>query len=212
MRVTPMVADCYYHIYNRGVDRRDIFLCDEDRRRFLRGCILFNDEEVIARKPELGDDGSHPLRSTTPLVEIICYTLMNNHVHFIVKQIADEGVARFMQRLGTGYTKYFNRKYDRTGSLFESSYKSVLIEDDRQFLHSTRYVHLNQIDLFVEGEGRFEKLIEYPWSSFRHYIGATNDPIIHPEFLMSLMSFEEYLTFVRDWIPHRDMAKLSFNI
>ena len=207
-----MVADCYYHIYNRGVDRRDIFLCDEDRRRFLRGCILFNDEEVIARKPELGDDGSHPLRSTTPLVEIICYTLMNNHVHFIVKQIADEGVARFMQRLGTGYTKYFNRKYDRTGSLFESSYKSVLIEDDRQFLHSTRYVHLNQIDLFVEGEGRFEKLIEYPWSSFRHYIGATNDPIIHPEFLMSLMSFEEYLTFVRDWIPHRDMAKLSFNI
>lgn len=212
MRVTPMVADCYYHIYNRGVDRRDIYLCDEDRRRFLRGCILFNDDEVIARKPELGEDGSHPLRSTTPLVEIICYTLMNNHVHFIVKQIADEGVARFMQRLGTGYTKYFNRKYDRTGALFESSYKSVLIEDDRQFLHSTRYVHLNQIDLFAEGEDRFEKLLEYPWSSFRHYIGVTKDPIIHPEFLASLMSPEEYLVFVRDWIPHRDMAKLSFNI
>jgi putative transposase len=213
MRTTPMANDCYYHVYNRGVDRRDIFLSDEDRRRFLRGCILFNDEEVIARKPELSEDGSHPRRSTTPLVSILCYALMNNHVHFIFRQSVDDGVARFMQRLGTGYTKYFNRRYDRTGALFESTYKAVLIQDDRQFLHSTRYVHLNPFDIFEGDEdNRMEQLIEYPWSSFRHYIGRTNDPVIHPNFLSSMMSAEEYFLFLKEWIPHRDMAKLSFNI
>lgn len=210
MRTVPMVNGCYYHVYNRGVDKREIFLSDEDRRRFLRACILFNNDEVIAKQPELFKDGSHPLRSPSPLVEIICYTLMNNHVHFILKQVVDGGVARFMQRLGTGYTKYFNNKYDRTGALFEATYKAVLIEDDRQFLHSTRYVHLNQLDLFSEREDRVEKLVEYPWSSLRYYIGRSEDPIIDSAFLSSMMDPKEYEDFVMSWMPHRDMAKLSF--
>ena len=101
MRTTPLVDGSYYHVYNRGTEHRDVFLCDEDRRRFLRGCILFNDDEVIHKKPELIRDGSHPLHAENPLVSIIAYALMDNHIHFLLQQHGDNGLARFMQRLGT---------------------------------------------------------------------------------------------------------------
>lgn len=203
-----MVNESYYHVYNRGVDRREIFLSDEDRRRYLRSCILFNDQVVTPRKPELLIDGSHPHQATNSLVSIACYALMNNHVHFVLKQIADNGVAKFMQRLGTGYTKYFNRKHERTGSLFESTYKSVLVESEEQFLHLTRYVHLNPIDLFQEDEENVVRVLqEYRWSSFRHYIGRTKDPIVDDVELKALFRPDSYRQFVLDWIPNRGFAK-----
>lgn len=207
MRTIPMVSDCFYHVYNRGVDKRHIFLSDADRRRYLRGCILFNDQMVIPRKPELVIDGSHPHRAQEPLVSIVAYALMDNHVHFVLKQVAEDGVAKFMQRLGTGYTKYFNRKYERTGSLFESTYKAVLIEDETQFLHATRYVHLNPLDLYEPGGNEQDVIMHYRWSSFPHYIGKASDPIIDDVELKSRFSPEEYQNFVLDWIPQRNTLK-----
>lgn len=208
--MTPLVDGSYYHIYNRGIEHRDIFLCDEDRRRFLRGCIMFNDNDVVPKKPELIEDGSHPIQSESPLVSIVAYALMDNHVHFLVQQHGDDGIARFMHRLGVGYTKYFNRRYERTGVLFESAYKSVLVEDDEQFLHLSRYIHLNPIDLFEKENQTMMQLLTYPWSSLRHYVGQISDPIVGEEMLSSLMSPERYFDFVRDWIPQR-MSKPSFN-
>ncbi len=211
MRTTPLVSEQIYHVYNRGVDRRDIFLGDEDRRRFLRSCIIFNDDEVIHKKPLLLEDGSHPPGAQKPLVSILCYALMNNHVHFLLQQNGDDGVARFMQRLGTGYTKYFNRKYERTGALFESTYKAVMVDTEEQLLHTARYIHLNPIDLFLDAADPTEELLEYPWSSFRYYIGRAHDPVISPNLLASMMDADECFTFTREWIPQREMIKLSFD-
>lgn len=208
MRDAPLVNDHIYHIYNRGVDRRDIFSSDEDRRRFLRACIVFNDVAVYQRKIELIPDGVHPESSASPLVAIIAYALMDNHIHFLLQQKEENGIAKFMQRLGTGYTKYFNHRYDRRGSLFESTYKSVLIEDDAQFLHTTRYIHLNPIDLYSEESDRWSELLDYRWSSLRHYAGRTVDPVIEDTFLKTMLSTQEYVSFVQDWIPLR-ITKLS---
>ncbi len=203
MHTTPLSGGSFYHVYNRGTEHRDVFLCDEDRRRFLRGCIVFNNDEVVHKKPELIRDGSHPLQARNPLVSIITYALMGNHIHLLLQQHCDDGIARFMHRLGTGYTKYFNRKYQRTGVLFESGYKSVLIEDDEQFLHVGRYIHLNPIDLLPISERNMLKLLAYPWSSLRHYVGEVSDPVVHGSLLTSMIGPEQYFDFVRDWIPQR---------
>ena len=171
---------------------------------------MFNDENVVHSKPELIEDGSHPAQAPRPLVSIVAYALMDNHVHFLLQQHGEDGIARFMHRLGVGYTKYFNRRYERTGVLFESAYKSVLVEDDEQFLHLSRYIHLNPVDLFEEEDRTMIRLLSYPWSSLRHYLGQTKDPIVRGDILSSAMSQEDYFDFVRGWIPLRT-AKPSFD-
>ncbi len=207
MRIASLENDHFYHVYNRGVDRRDVFLSDQDRRRFLRACILLNNDLVSSKRYELNKDGHHPLPAYRPLVSIICYVLMNNHVHFLLRQNVDDGIARFMQRLGTSYTKYFNLRHHRTGSLFESSYKSVLVENTEQFLHLTRYIHLNPLDLFRQDIDQWAEVRRYRWSSLRHYLRDTSDPIVDDSELKSMVSSEEYREFVKGWIPERNAIK-----
>ena len=191
-----MVKDEFYHVYNRTVEGRDLFCDDEDRRRFLRSSIVFNDHFLEHNRIDLMEDGKHPEHSHRPLISIVAYALMDNHFHFLIQQHADNAVARFMHRLGIGYTKYFNRKYNRTGSLFESSYKAVLINGDEQLLNTSRYIHLNPLDTFKSNARTSNFLETYPWSSYRHYLGLTSDLVVNGEMLNQLLSKEEHRHFV----------------
>ena len=201
MRKVSLEKEMYYHVYNRGVDRREIFLSDEDRRRFLRACVLLNDDEVMSQRYPLQKDGHHPFSAQKPLVSIISYVLMDNHIHFVLKQLREDGIARFMQRIGTSYTKYFNLRHGRTGSLFESTYKAVFVESSDHFLHLTRYVHLNPLDLFTMGADRWEQLLQYPWSSLQKYLLGTHDPVVDVSDLLSMISPLEYGVFLKEWLP-----------
>jgi len=134
----------FYHIFNRGVDKREIFSDTNDLVRFLQSMDEFNTTRPIG---SIFQNSFNPLRSSTPkedkLVNFICYCLNPNHYHFLLEQVADNGIEKFMQRLGTGYTNFFNHKNKRSGSLFQGKYKSVHVDSNEYLLHLSAYINLN---------------------------------------------------------------------
>jgi REP element-mobilizing transposase RayT len=144
MRKVPFVNEEIYHVYNRGVDRRKIFLSDDDFTRFILGLNEFNNEEPIGSIYENSfQQKGNLIRTEDKLVNIICYCLNPNHFHLILEQISDDGISRFMQRLGTGYTMYFNNKLYRNGALFQGRFKSAHLNNNDDLLRLSVYVNLN---------------------------------------------------------------------
>jgi len=147
MRKTVFNTDEYYHIFNRGVDKRTIFQDRYDFGRFFQSVEEFNTIQPIGSIYEKSFQKDKPLGSLASkqkkLVELVCYCLNPNHYHFILKQAAERGVEKFMHRLGTGYTKYFNIRHQRNGALFQGSFKAKYIDSNEYLLYVSAYVNLN---------------------------------------------------------------------
>jgi len=174
MRKQPLAIGEYYHIYNRGVDKRKIFLSDKDYFRFLTSMKEFNQVDPIfslywhnqqKRKLDVG------VGHLQKLVEIICYCLNPNHIHLILKQVTENGISEFMKRLGGGYTNYFNHRYKRSGVLFQGKFKSVHIKTNAHLLYLSAYVNRNY---FIHGYGDDSDWI---YSSFSDYTRKRNKGI-----------------------------------
>jgi len=145
MRKFRFTNNEYYHILNRGVDKREVFLDYDDTARFFQSMHEFNTIEPIGsifensfRKPF-----GNPISKSKKLVNFVCYCLNPNHYHFLLEQLIDNGIEKFMQRLGIGYTKYFNKKNDRVGALFQGKYKAIHIDSNEYLLHLSAYINLN---------------------------------------------------------------------
>ncbi len=167
----------YYHIYNRGMQKQPIFETDKDRLRFLFLLFVFQGKNSIKNiskeikqnvqsstlriLPELEEE---ILKNRT--VELVSFCLMPNHFHLQVLEKTEGGISKYMQRVLTAYTKYFNVRHQKSGHLLQGSYKSVLMKDDLQLIHTSAYIHKNPIEL----AGWKEKYNEYPWSSLQDYI------------------------------------------
>jgi putative transposase len=145
------------------------------------------------------------------LVEVCCYVLMPNHYHLILRQIKDNGISKLIQKLGTGYTMFFNKKYKRKGVLFEGKYKVKPVDSDEYLMHLSRYLHLNPVSLISpdwkdegikEIEETREYLKNYKWSSYPAYIGldSINRPV-NKGFIMDYFknSTEKYEKFINSW-------------
>jgi len=143
MRKDPFVNGEYYHVYNRGVDKRKVFLDKKDLGRFLQSMNIFNREEPVGSIYEFSLLQTRLGRPTSKLVNIICYCLNPNHFHMILEQITKNGVSEFMKRLGGGYTKYFNARYTRSGALFQGRFKSTHVKSNEYLLHLSAYINLN---------------------------------------------------------------------
>lgn len=143
MRKDPLVNDRYYHIYNRGVDKRDIFIGKKDLERFILSIKAFNDIKPARSIKDLSFQDLSDVGRPTPLVAIVCYCINPNHFHFIIKQEVDGGISEFFKRLLGGYTKYFNKMYNRSGALFQGRFKSCIINDDAYILKIRPYVNMN---------------------------------------------------------------------
>jgi len=169
MKKTLMICNQVYHIYNRGVDKRKIFLDKKDYRRFVEGLIVFNDTKNLN-----GERFKYRIENTDKhkLVNIIAYCLMPNHLHLLLEQIEIDGITRFIKKLSTSYVMYFNNKYERTGALIQGVFKRSHIRTDAQLLEISRYIHLNPVKI-LPIEKRHE-ILEYPWSSMPEYIGNNN--------------------------------------
>lgn len=149
MRKEPLITGLYYHIYNRGVDKRDIFMSGADLKRFVLSVKEFNKIKPIGsikeRMIELKDLSGVGHPTDQVLVSIVCYTFNPNHFHIILKQEVDGGISEFFKRLLGGYTNYFNLVHKRSGALFQGRFKSKLINDDAYFLKIRPYAHLNYL-------------------------------------------------------------------
>lgn len=147
MRKTPFATGEYYHIYNRGVDKRTAFLDESDIQRFYESIEKFNAIEPIGSIYEnsfvkkLGSPTSKSEQDA--LVSLVAHCTNPNHFHLILKQETEKGIEKFMQRVGTGYTKYFNNKYKRSGTLFQGKFKSIHVHSNEYLLHLSVYVNLN---------------------------------------------------------------------
>ena len=174
IRRQPLITGQMYHIYNRGVDKRDIFADKSDIYRFIESIKEFNREDKVHSIRDLhktkqnlqtGLKGLSVEEKKESLVEIIGYCLNPNHFHFILRQSKDNGIAKFMQKLQAGYTNYFNIKNIRSGSLFQGTFKSQIITGQNYFNKLVGYVNKNYLihsipenknDLVFSGDFEYE--------------------------------------------------------
>lgn len=171
-RTLPFVNDHYYHIYNRGSEKKPIFQIKWDYKRFLKTIKYY---QLEGPKPKLSKYLISQIFKPDPnkkIVEVICYCLMPNHFHFLIKQTKEGGISEFMRKLSNSYTKYYNTKHNRVGPLLQGEFKAVLVKSDEQLLHLSRYIHLNPLVSYVT-----KNLDLYPWSSYFEYIGDVKDNI-----------------------------------
>jgi putative transposase len=213
-----------YHIYNRGVERRNIVQNDKDRFRFIHDLFEFND-----KAPTL-NVGYHHTAKTTPrrtrklLVEILCFCIMPNHYHFLIKQLVDNGITLFMRKLGTGYTNYFNTKYQRVGPLFQGKFKAVLVKQEPHLLYLPHYIHLNPLDLIipkwrVQQIQNIQKALtfleSYRWSSYLDYINIRNFPALtNRDSLLEFYDFktksvDNYKNELKEWLHNISLTPID---
>lgn len=177
----------YVHVFNRGAGKQNIFRDDADFRRFYQSLFLFNNirfsniggysdtrDEILLK---LIDEAENDRQ---PFVEILSYCLLPNHFHLLLKQVTKNGVPIFLHKLSMGYSKYFNMRHQRTGTLYEGPYKAVLVEHEGHLEYLPKYIHLNALDLTslhwrgnaLENWDLANRLLNaYPWSSHHVYSG-----------------------------------------
>ncbi|MEI8096831.1 MAG: transposase [Candidatus Moraniibacteriota bacterium] len=171
MRKTIFAEGEFYHIYNRGTEKRTIFLDEQDFLRFLQSLEEFNTLDPVGGifqnsflKKQLRGSTSkldNSFKQKEKLVNIVAYCLNPNHYHLILQQVSEKGIEKFMQRLGTGYTMYFNNKNERTGALFQGKFKAVHIDSNIYLLHVSAYVNLNDQVHQLRGSTSKSSWIEY---------------------------------------------------
>lgn len=174
-----------YHITNRGVEKRKVFLKDTDYLRFVHNLYDFNDIENTDKsyyyRRHLSDVGRP--KNKNMLVDVPCWSLMPNHPHIMAMEKSQGNISIFSKKIIGGYTKYFNEQHNRSGVLFQGKSKIILVEKDAHFLHLPFYIHLNVLDLFQpnwkeDGIKDVKKAIEfleqYRWSNYRDIIGVGN--------------------------------------
>lgn len=181
-RPVPFQIDEWFHCYNRGIDKRDVFDDEHDSERFLQLLYLVNDVGGRQRS-NISDRTTEDIlqyERNEPIVSIGAYCLMQNHYHLLLKEIVEGGIVRYMQRLGTAYTMYFNKKNGRTGNLFMKPFRSRHVHDDAYFQRVVNYIHCNPAERFepgwkrgvVKSMNRLEhQLCSYRYSSFPDYVG-----------------------------------------
>jgi len=191
----------YYHIFNRGVEKRDIFSDSQDYKVFLHFLKRYLTE--VPPSP----DRIRPKWRTDLFdkLQLIAYCLMPNHFHLMIKQVTKDAIINFMRALSNSYVRYFNEKYQRVGSLFQGTYKGVLVENESYLLHLTRYIHLNPMEVRPVNRSN---LVDYPYSSYGEYLGKRKTTWIHPEEILdffktaqrtNLKDFLSYQSFVEDY-------------
>ena len=213
MRKTEFANGEYYHIFNRGVDKRKIFQDESDFRRFWLSMNLLNDDEdsLMLRwknykrkkpNPNLKEFRQESGSGQKPLVAFVAYCLNSNHFHFILKQLEEKGLERFMHKIGTSYANYFNEKYDRAGALFQGRFKSIYINNNSRLLFLSSYVSCNS-----EVHG-IVKAPNYQWCSFPEYIGKSEDNVCSKKIIMEqFRSGKEYMEFAKESVRDAKQKK-----
>ncbi|TSC55680.1 MAG: hypothetical protein Greene071421_88 [Parcubacteria group bacterium Greene0714_21] len=233
LRKDPIVVGKIYHVYSRGVAKGAICEGESDSWRFLQGLVLFNDTKSAAnilwrlqrnrgrltmnvlKEYIVSDDGERE-----PLVRIMAYCIMGNHYHLLVEEIQEGGITKFMRKLGTGYARYFNNKYERVGPLFQSRFKNVLVDDERYLQYLLVYINvLNPAGIIEpnwkeQGIQDVEKVLkfteEYQWSSHADYQGKRGSLILDRGILGELLPTPRaYTALVRVVLEAKKYAEIE---
>ena len=186
-RKVKFLAGHYYHIFNRGSNRELIFR-EPENYKFL-----------LSRVKDYASRCN---------ITIIAYCFMPNHYHFLLRQDGKELISAFIQRTFNSYTKAFNKAYQRTGTLFEGPFKSVLIERDNHLTHLCRYIHRNPLEA-----GLVTDLVDWPYSNYLEWVGKRTGVLFDEQFVQThFANSNEYEKFVLEYVPSKDIAKIIQNL
>ena len=202
----------YYHLYNRGVEKRKIFMDRQDYSVFLsylKEYLLPKGEKALGER--LADPTISALEKDKILkllrlnnfseeIILLAYCLMPNHFHLFVKQKSPNSIDKFINSLCTRYTMYFNKKYKRVGSLYQGVYKAVLLDNEPQFLHLSRYIHKQAL----ASQGDALRSYEGQPSSYLEYIGSRKTEWIHPEEILSYFSKSNPSLSYKNFVEQND--------
>ncbi len=216
-----------YHVLNRGVDKREIFLDTADYVRFVHYLYAFNDVKPANNTSRsMVDLGGRPWSGNTHhrkrelLVDLHGWCLMKNHYHLLLSEIVEGGLSKFLMKINVGHAKSFNEKNKRNGTLFQGRTKKILIENESQFQYILHYIHLNPLD-YLRGARNwrqrdkdpihdtkkiFEYLDNYRWSSYKDYCNRKN----FPSLLTSKLFAEAYGNYEKNLTAYiKDKGELS---
>jgi len=233
MRVEPFGIGDYVHVYNRGNRKQEIVRSEQDSWRFMQALRFFNDSHSSTnilrqiQNPLLTSDVNSAdtvfrlgwpkdWPEKDPLVIILCYCLSPNHFHLLLREIREGGISKFMQKMGNGYTKYFNIKYDEVGRVFQGAYKGKTIGSDQIYLeYLSVYIQVkNVLELFPggirEAKNNINKamqfLEEFPFSSCPDFFGVRKSLIIDKDVLGEIFPIpNDYREFVVNLIQSGDL-------
>lgn len=196
--VREYVPERYYHVYNRGIEKRLIFLDDQDYITFL-GLLK---KYLIGES--LNKNNRHQFKVLGSEVRLLAYCLMPNHFHLLLWQKDADGITQLMRRVSTGYVMYFNQKYARVGGLFQGKYKASNINTDGYLHHISRYIHLNPAEYKT-----------WPYSSLPYYQGIKKAEWVNTDRIMELFenNVSVYTTFLQDYEEAKEeMAALKWQL
>lgn len=208
----------FYHIYNRGTEKRKVFLDKKDYHRFLALLYLANTSKSIHITKDFKNFDLKLILATPqedPLTSIVAYCLMPNHFHLLLKEKTENGISKFIQKLSTAYTMYFNKRYERTGALFQGKFKAQSAQDDQYLKYLISYIHLNPIkimeprwkELGIQNFSRAEHfLFEYEYSSYRDFANKTRilGLIINKEELPDYFETkQDFIKIHREWLKYK---------
>ncbi|OGM93322.1 hypothetical protein A2333_02370 [Candidatus Wolfebacteria bacterium RIFOXYB2_FULL_49_7] len=219
-----------YHALTRGVDKREIFKDKFDYLRFIHDLYEFNDVEsvgtshrIFEKAKQTSGEGHIVIderHSRELLVHIHAFCLMPNHYHLLLSPAIEGGIPKFMKKLNMGYSRYFNERYERKGTLFEGKYKSILVTAHAHFVHLPYYIHLNPLDMFdygwreraVHNHADAMKYLEgYRWSSHLDYMGKKNFPSVTQRgFLLEFFGGREgYAQALGQWVEDISIGEIQ---
>lgn len=211
------LENSYYHIYNRGVEKRKIFLDEQDYNVFLsylKEYLLPKDEKALYESlsdPNIGSIERNKilkllrLNNFVDCISMLAYSLMPNHFHFLIRQREQNSMDKFMNSLGTRYTMFFNKKYKRVGSLYQDVYKAVLVKTDGQFIHLSRYIHKQALAL--QGDA-----LQVQPSSYDDYIGKGQTPWLNSKEILSFFSTKYPALSYRSFVEEENDLDIISNI
>ncbi len=229
-RKEQLINGKIYHTVIKGIDENLIFKDIDDYYRGIFSIYEFNNaKQVVIRDRRQARAQIKKLLKTyrdptsvvdfrDKLVEVLTFCFMPNHLHLLLRQLKDNGITKFMAKLGTGYGGYFNRKHDRKGYVFQNRFIAVYIKNDKQLKDVFTYIHTNPISLIEskwkeKGIQNSEKVIRflenYKWSSYQDYIGKKNFPsITEKDLILKMMGGEQGCKeLVENWVKHKGEIK-----
>lgn len=176
-RHQQLVTNYYYHIFNRGVNKRKIFKAESDYTRFLAALRYYqNSKHTKSFSTYLRLSADHRLHYLQQNVDkpkninLIAFCCMPNHFHLLVQQKTTNGISTYMQKLQNSFTKYINTKHNRTGPLLQGPFKAILIDSDAQLTYTSKYIHRNLLSIMGD-----EEIQQTRMSSFKTYLTKENE-------------------------------------
>lgn len=232
-RKQQFINDEIYHIVLRGIDDNLIFKDINDYYRGIFSIYEFNTTKPVTiqsrrkiratAKKKLDRSPSSIIDERDKLVEVLAFCFMPNHIHLLIKQLKDGGITKFMRKIGTGYGRYFNKKYNRKGYVFQNRFSAIHIENDDQLKNVFVYIHTNPAALAdpnwkergIKNPKKVIKFLEnYKWSSYPDYISKKNFPsVTERSFILEIMKKEQGCKkFVNYWVKYKGEIRKFANL